>query len=259
MLNFDIFSKGLIEAADCEKFLKEFFTKENYKNYQVSFPLDRDEAKALKILFTAGNDIYERVEDVLEYDPFCLEAFYSFMALSDDLALKYRFDGYYKQAAGYGDMTYHQKICYAQILDYYAQFLYDIDNITGVVRVRNLLYKLTKDKKQVHMLSDLYYLLENDDDYYRLYLYNDFTLMEYLLLIVTLLKHDDEDRAREVARDMFEKNEYARYLDRLDEESDDPMLKEVVSLVDSNYDKLVCAPELFVFIGKVKEDMMMYN
>lgn len=254
MLNFDDFQKGLMEAEECEEYLEKFFTKENYKNYEADPYLDKDEKYALKVLFTSKDDVIVRIEDALDIDAFCKEAFYAYMSVTDDMFLSHRFETYYKQVGNITDMTPHQRGIFVMILDFYAQFLTDIGNITKAIKVWNTRYKLTKDSGVVDELCELYFQIENADDFYRLYLYEDFDLKQYLLLIVTLLKHEDQNRAMEVVNDMSENIAYTEYLDRLfDLDLNDPYQKYVYDTVEAMYDEISSVPELFSFISRVKD------
>ncbi|MDO4198888.1 MAG: hypothetical protein Q4D13_07855 [Erysipelotrichaceae bacterium] len=256
MLNFDSIVNGLMENEDAESFLLSFFTKDNYRNYLPDDDLDNEERKALKYLFTSKEDLVLRLDEVLNMDSFCKEAIYAYMATSDDLYLSYRFEEYYKQAVNYGDMTAHQQKIYIIVLDWYGQFMEDIGNYTKAIKIWNMRYKLTRDEEVIKELSELYFELEMADELYRLYLYNEFDLREYLLLIITLLKHDDLVRAEEVTKDMYEKIDEAKYFGNYFRFDVDEKTKEFFEDIYRKMEEDICqAPELFSFIAKVKDNI----
>ena len=61
-----------------------------------------------------------------------------------------------------------------------------------------MIIRLTNDlsNKNVNRLSYMYSSIERADDFYRLYLEADFDAYDYLMLLITLLKHDEESKAK---------------------------------------------------------------
>jgi hypothetical protein len=74
------------------------------------------------------------------------------------------------------------------------------------------------------------------------------------MLIVTLLKHDDERRAKEVANDMFDHIELSSYIDHLwDLDYSDPAQKEFYEAVENSYEYIRSIPDFFTFMNIVRE------
>ena len=76
-------------------------------------------------------DLPERAELALSHDPLCLEAFFVYYLLSEDVFVNYRFRSYYDQISHFGDLSDYQKKCYLKILDFYVEFLLDIGKAFG--------------------------------------------------------------------------------------------------------------------------------
>ena len=258
MSNFETLVDDAQKAGrDVEAFLKMFFTADEYRLYQCDDDLDSNEKKAIKIMFTSKKDLRERTSQAFDADPLCLEAFYVYYMLTEDVFVNYRFENYYDQADKFGDFTAHQQKAYLRIMEFYVDFLIDIHNFSAAIRVERLIIRLSNSSQRRHLakLAFLYSVLEKEDDFYRLYLESEFGTYEYILLIVTLLKNNDEYRAKEVAEDMFKNIPYATYIDHLwDLDQNDEKQQEFYQSVEDCYQETVAVPDFFSFMSRVRED-----
>ena len=76
MLNFEELVEGLANNKDrVNDYFTEFFTKTNFKNYELDNDLDSDDLKAIKTMFESRKELNKRVSDAFKHNPLCLEAF----------------------------------------------------------------------------------------------------------------------------------------------------------------------------------------
>ena len=257
MSSFDSLVNDAQKAGkDIEAFLKMFFTTTQFNDYELDDDLDANERKAVKTMFSSKKDLRERTSQAFAIDPLCLEAFFVYYALTEDVFVNYRFENYYAQADNYADMTPHQQKAFIRIMDFYVDFLIDIHNFSAAIRVERLIIRLSNSLKGRNLtrLAFLYNVLEKDEDFYRLYLEAEFTTYEYILLIVTLLKHNDEYRAKEVADDMFKHIPYATYIDHLwDLDQNDEKQRAFYQSVEDCYQETAAVPDFFSFMSRARE------
>ena len=258
MCNFEQMVKEFDEVrVDPESYFRNFFDKGKLKNYSIDAEADKNAIKAIKTMFGSSKNLLERCEKALTYDPLCREAFFVYYLLSEDIYVNYRFEAYYDQLNAYGDLSAYQKKCYLIILSFYVDFLMDIGNYTRGIRVQRQIMRLTSclSHKEINCLSFMYSQIEEADDFYRLFLDRTFDAYDYLLLIVTLLKHEDMLRAKEVTKDMLKNIEYASYLDHLwDLDDHDEKQRAFYEVVDDLYDSIRAIPDFFTFINMVREE-----
>lgn len=256
MANFNNLVNGVKESEKIEEYLLVFFTKKNFKEYEIPEDVNKEQLKAIKVMFESKKELKDRIDDAIEYDPFCVEAFFAYMMTVEDVYLQLRFDAYFKELNNYPSFDVYQKKCYLTILNFYVEFLLDVSNVTGAIRIQRLMIQLTNSatKTDVSRLAYMFFSIENQEDFYRLYLDYDFTLYDYLLLIVTLLKHEEEMKAREVLIDMFDNIEYGTYLDHVwDLDENIPEQKEFMKTVNDCYEDLVSIPTFFSWVNKTRE------
>ncbi|MBQ6493080.1 MAG: hypothetical protein IJI92_04370 [Erysipelotrichaceae bacterium] len=238
-----------------EEYFNSYFTKAAFKDYKIEDGADKDEIKALKILFGSKKDLRTRVENALSYDPFCAEAFLVFYMLSEDVLVYNRFRIYQAEADHYADLTYYQKLSYTRIMDLYIEFLIDISNFTQAIRIQRLMIRLNgNSEKSTNRLSFMYATVEDSEDFYRFYLDSRFDAYDYILLLVTLLKNEERMRAQEVLADMFRNVEYAPYLDHLwDLDLKDERQRNFYQIVEDSYPFIGSVPDFFVFVSEASE------
>ncbi len=241
-----------------EEFLSAFFTPDHFRDYDPGQGLEEEQIKAVRIMFESKKDLLKRSEQALKTDPLCPEAFFVYYLLSEDVFVDYRFRSYYSHISDFGDLSDHQKKSFLRILEFYVEFLTELHNHSGAIRVQRQIMRLRnrEDGLDLDRLSYLYATIEDADDFYRLYLDRDFGLDHYLLLIVTLLKHEDRLKASQVVRDMFEHVEYATYLDHLwDLDEKDEKQQEFYQKTEDCYEFISSIPDFFTFIAQVHESL----
>ena len=257
MLDFEGLVSRLEERKDDPKaYFEEFFQRKNLKDYRIDDDSSTNEIKAVRVMFESKKELRERCELSFSHDPFCLEAFFVYYILSEDIFANYRFQAYYNEIGSYGDFSSCQKRHYIRLLRFYVEFLMDLNNFTKGIKVERQVMRLSfpPGEGNVNRLSFMYASTEEADDFYRLYLDYKFDVYDYILLIVTLLKHEDRLKAREVTLDMFQNIEYARYLDHLwDLDEKDEKQKEFYSAIDDLYEYISSIPDFFTFINLVRE------
>ena len=256
MLDFDMLVSGLQENRDNpEEYFVNFFSRSNRKQYHIDSQADDDQVKAIRILFDSKKDLRDRIDQSFSFDPLCLEAFFIYYITSDDVFVDYRFKTYYDQIGRFPDLSAYQKKCYLKIMDFYVEFLLDIGNYTTAIKVQRQIIKLGNvSQKDIDRLSFMYCVIERADDFYRLYLDHMFDAYDYLLLIVTLLKHEDEIRAKEVTQDMFRNIPETEYLDHLwDLDDKDEQQQTFYKTVDECYEYIRGVPDFFTFINRVHQ------
>lgn len=256
MHSFDSLVNDINTQTKVDEYLLSFFSKNNFKDYQISEHANKSQIKAIKKMFESKKNLNERVEEAFDYDPFCREALFVYLMISEDVFLQLRFDAYYEEVSKFGGFDEYERLCYLTILDLYVDFLLDIDNVTKAIEVQRMIIKLTNNisEKAVSRLSYSYYSLENWKDFYRLYTDAKFDLYAYLLLTVTLLIHDEKLKAEEVLMDMFNNIEYGTYLDHVwDLDIEDPKQKEFHDTVQDCFEDLKCVPTFFSWVNKVRE------
>jgi len=256
MLNFDNLVSNLNKDTKVEEYLQDFFVSKNFKQYKISNLADSEQIKAIKTMFTSRKSLTDRIDDAFDCDPFCVEAMFSYLMLKEDVYIQMRFNEYYSKISGYATFDDYERKCYIEILNFFVDFLLDAGNITKAIEVEKMIIRLTNNytSKSISRLSYAYFTLEDADGFYRLYTNVSFDLYGYLLLIITLLKHDDELRAQEVLLDMYEHNEYGTYLDHVwDLDDSDPKQKEFADIVDECYNDINAVPTFFFWVNKIRE------
>lgn len=256
MLNFNNLVNEINDETKIEEYFLNFFCKKNFKEYEPIEKPNDSQTKAIKIMFESKKSLLQRVDKAIEYDPFCIEAFFTYLMLSEDVYVQLRCNAYYDELDKYPRLDKYQKACYLKILDFYVDFLLDIDNVTKAIEIEKLIVKLTNNYSQrsIMRLAYCYYSLEKADDFYRLYAEATFNAYEYLLLLITLLIHDEDIKAQEVLLDMFNNIEYATYLDHVwDLDENDPKQKVFADTVTACFEDIRCIPTFFSWVNKTRE------
>lgn len=239
-----------------EEYLLNFFSKDKYKEYEIDELCDKDQKKAIRIMFDSRKDLLERCEYAFEYDPYCIEAFFTYLMLNEDIYIQLKFDEYLDQLDSYPGLNLYEKYCYITILDLYVDFLLDIQNLTMALKMQKLIDMLTNtcDVKSIARQAFIYHNLEDDKQFYRLYTNCEFSAYEYILLLVTLLKHEETLKAQEVLLDMYENIEYSTYLDHVfDLDENDPVQADLYKTVNDCYQDIMAIPTFFSWVNKTRE------
>ena len=257
MSSFEDLVEGISNVKkETESYLQDFFTRKNPKEYTIPETASSESVKAIKIMFESKKDLKERVQYAFEEDPFCLEAFFVYFILSEDIYVSCRFEAYRKEASEFADLDEYNRHCYLRIMDFYVDFLLDLHNITKAITIQRLIARLSgrMSPRSVSRLALMYCLIEDEKEFYRLYLDNEFDTYDYLLLLVTLLKHEEEIKTKEVLLDMLEKIPYASYLDHLwDLDLKDPKQEAFYKIVEDCYREISSIPYFFSWINELNE------
>ena len=246
-----------LEKKKVEDYLLRFYTKSNLNKYEINPLADKEEIKATRVMFESKKNLKTRCDLAFEYDPLCLEALLAYMSSVEDIYISYRFESYLKQDNNFADFSVYQKQKYLKILELYIDFLLDIHNITTAIKVEKILISLSggASKSNINHLSFMYSTLENYLDFYMLYLQSDFSTYDYILLLVTLLKNDEELKAKQVLMDMEDKIKYTSYLDHLwDLNLKDPEQKEFYDTVEDCYLDIASVPYFFSWVSNCIKD-----
>lgn len=256
MLNFNKLVNGINSDIKVEDYLLNFFTKKNFKEYKIKGEPERKQLKAIKIMFESKKSIVERVEDAFDQDPFCIEAIFANLMVNEDVFIQLRFNAYLQELDDYPRFNDYRKDCYIKMLNFYVDFLLDINNCTKAIEIQKLVVKLTNKytPQTVSKLAYAYFTIEDENGFYRLYTEAKFEIYEYLLLMVTLLKHDENLKAQEVLLDMYKNIEYGTYLDHVwDLDLNDPEQKDFHDTVQDCFEDLNCIPTFFSWVNKTRE------
>lgn len=235
----------------------DLFVKTNFKNYEYEESLQADEIKAIKYMFNSKHELCQRAREALDIDPFCVEAIFVYYVLGVDAYVYMMFNDYYAYLSSYGELTIRQKVAFVTILDLYVEFLLDIFNYTQAIKVEKVIIKLTNNigLKEIDRLSTLYYAIEDDNEFYKLYCeVESFPLESYILLILTLLKHDEELKAKQVLWDMQKNIKNSDYIDHIwDIQEDNKELMEFYNSVDGCYEQICSVPYFFSWCSQNKK------
>lgn len=256
MISFNNLVNDVNPNEKIEDFLLRFLTKENFKQYRINELANKNQVKAIRKMFVSKKDLVDRIDEALSCDPFCIEALYAYMMLSEDVFVDLRFGTFYKEVSKYASFDEYQKDCYIKILNFYVEFLLDIRNVTKAIEVQRMIVKLTNNfsEEAVSRLVYSYHSIEDAEDFYRLFTDAKFDLYAYLLLLVTLLKHEEYLKAEEVLMDMYKNVEYGTYLDHVwDLDERDNKQKEFSKIVNDCYDDLCAVPTFFSWVNKTRE------
>ena len=220
--------------------LNDFFVKENFKKYEYDESIDEKSLKAIKYMFTSKHDLLQRADEALDMDPFCIEAIFVYYLFGADAYVYILFKSYYDSISSYPKYSIREKTVYLNVLDFFVEFLLDIFNYTEAIKVEKLIIKLTNNigLKEIDRLSTLYYAIEDDEEFYKLYCeVESLPLDSYILLMLTLLKHDEEYKAKQVLWDMQKNIKHSDYIDHIwDIKEDDKELQEFYKDVDSCFE-----------------------
>lgn len=241
-------------------YVDSFFIPENYHSYEIPEYAEDNERKAIEILFTGEEDILTRLERAREYDYLCVEAFFVEVSMFDDILSYDSFYRYYLLIDDFPEFTIYGQENYLLILDLFVEYLIDIGNIKTGIRVQKDLIRISKGKsvRNTARLCYMYFLLEDADTYYDYYLSEEFDDPGcYLLLIVTLLKNNEEGKAKEVLHDMFSLFPKSRYIDRIYElDEGDEEARRFIDCVNGCFDELCSVPYFFKWCAQNKEDIL---
>lgn len=196
-------------------YFETFFDINNLEDYTYDSLANQKEKASTKKMF-GSDDVFLRAERVLNEDPYCLEAFFVYFRLADDLSLYQYFDKMFNQIAKFNHLSKYKKYVYKQIVDNFVSFLMDINNITMAIDVELSIIKSLEicGEGEITRLAYLFGLKEDFDNLYNLYLQvGFFDETSYIALIVTALKNKEELKAMEIYNDFLSEYKYGGYID----------------------------------------------
>ena len=260
MLSFDqlIYETQGLENEELEKYLVNFFTPNNYDDYLIDPACNEDEKMDIYDMFHNTEDILVRALMILDKSPLCLEANYVNYLLNEETMVDVWFNTLMHKSGEYNGFSEYGRYAYIRLLNIYAQFLMDIHNVTFAIKVIKRIIQLEGrcSDDNIAKLAYMYSILEKDDEFYELYLNEEFNEMApYLLLIVVLLKHEEELKAREVLSDFIDRFKYGDYIDHI-WELDSNESEEAIALrsaIDICFEEICSVPYFFSWCFDNKE------
>lgn len=211
----DLFRMEEMEAKDLFDALHEFFSSEKFGSYETDPRMNEAERQAVYGLFDSDLSLEERVERALHDDPFCLEALYIDYKLADDLEVYEDLDRIYRMRNELDSFSEYHRFAFFVILSMFADFLFSSSNMSKAMRVLEYCCEKSGEytKTNVLRLAYIYTGLENGEHFYSLFERDGFSdPLIYILLLITLLKNDMEDRAKEVLDELVSKFPLSAYI-----------------------------------------------
>lgn len=241
--------------------LTEFFKEYNLPDYMINPLANGNDKECILEMFDNTTNVEERACDILENNCFCLEAFYVFYKLANDVTLSYFFNQMVNRAVEYDNLTEYQKNSLIFILNCYCDFLTSLHNYTQTLKVCDVLFRINGDEdgKVANRRAYCYSQLEDLDRLYDLYLNDLFRDPEnYILLIIVCLKHEDQMKAKEVLSTLIDRFPKAEYIDHIwDLEGDNSMDGAVMRKAVTNcYDSICAIPFFFSWCEKNKSELL---
>ncbi|MDO4940384.1 MAG: hypothetical protein Q4E33_01670 [Erysipelotrichaceae bacterium] len=249
-----------MEPDKRKEYLTNFFVTKNYKNYEIEKNSPIAYKLVMRYLFSSGIDIEKRAYKAIDKYYLCREAFVIVYMVADNAYAHACFKFLYSEKDQYPDFSEFERTAYLQTLDLFVDFAISIGNYTLAQKVENLMVVTTYPNSSNHIerLTYILYMKEDIDEMYRVYCEaNDYSVTSYILLMLTLLKHDDELRTKEVLREFIDKYTYGKYLGRiweLDEREAEGAY--FFDAVDSCYDKILSVPDFFATISEMTESII---
>lgn len=253
-----IFEADFIESSKIEEYLIDFFVPNNYNNYSIPQEANDEERNSIYEMFHGEDDLLLRTSRVLDNDPLCLEANYVNFRLNEETLVDVWFNNLFLKENDYKDFTPYGKMEYLGILEIYAKFLADIHNITFAIKIIKKVVALEGHytNNTIAKLSYLYSLIEDKNGFYDLYINEEFNEPSpYLLLIVVLLKHEDEIKAKEVLSSFLSKFEYGDYIDHIwdIENNESKEALEMKDAIEICFEELMSVPYFFSWCSENKK------
>lgn len=232
-----------------------FFTNSNFAKYTKKLNLSKQRADSLQILFDNRQELFEKVERVLSDDKLCAEAYLVALFVMPELDICHFFKDFSEEVIVYEELDEYDKSSYLRILYMAVTYLIDVHNYTMAIKVLDKI-----DKYEVPDLSSLVrrghclMKLERADEFYDLFFTSNFRDPLFCIyLLITLLKANDEKRAKEVYMEMLDTYPSIVDLDCPWENEDDHVLNVFMDAIDVAYDDMLSVPFFFDFICSCKQ------
>lgn len=245
---------------ELEDYLESFFEPLNFEQYIISDKANDEERKAIEAMFDDDEALYDRAQNIVSEYPLCLEAFYVCTCLLDETSQNLMFTDAYKLVDCYKELSPYEKDCLLSILRLYVTFLLNISNVTGGIRVMNKVCELEGkySNDSIIKLSYMYAMIEDAKNFYDLFLKTSFNdVHPYILLLITLLKHEEEEKAREVLSELIDKFKYADYIDHVWdlEEVDNIEANEFKDAMEVCFEDMCAIPNFFSWCKDNKQQV----
>lgn len=264
MLSFEqlVFDTANKKIEECEAYFDAFFKQYNASSYIFDPLMSEKDKKSIIDMFDGDNQINERASDVLEDNPFCIEAFYVFYKLTNDVALQYYFNKMLNETANFNKLSSYHQSALLFVLNCYCDFLASIHNYTSAIKVVNVLTEIDDDESGKYIDMKVYYYtqLEDLNHLYELYLNNSFNDPScYIFLIITCLKHEDELKAKEVLSTFISVYPKAKFIDRIwdMDEDNSEQANQMRNAISYCYPSICSIPFFFSWCSKNKEEQLL--
>lgn len=209
-LYFEFYTNAIeLTGEEAIEFFNHFFSRrEIMDDYIRQYHLTTNEVDALERLFD-NDDLYTRINDALEYDPYCYEAFLMLTKYqNEDEDLLYGLlSKKYEEICNESTFTSHGRDNAILMANMYADFLnYTQETRTSLI-VQDKIVELNGEFDPVLLLRYIYSYSVTDDTkaLYELFTkYNQyFAYIEYhLTLLEVFLRNNDDIDAIEVLEDL---------------------------------------------------------
>lgn len=257
-----VFDTANKKREECRIYFNDFFKEYNSTTYIFDPSMPDDDKQSVYDMFSGIDEIDDRALNVLEQNPYCVEAFYVSYKLSNDVTLQYYFNKMLNATVGFNELSKYHQNALLFILNCYCDFLSSIHNYTKAIKVADVLLDLDKNaiNKYIDMKVFYYSQIEDLDHLYDLYLNDSFKDPAcYIFLIVTCLKHEDEIKAKEVLSTFISTYPKANYIDHIWEMDSDksPEANQMRSAISYCYPSICAIPFFFSWCGKNKEEQLL--
>lgn len=229
----------------------QFFTNSNYYEYIKELHGNKKREESLKLLFDCRQELFEKVDRILGSDVLCAEAYLIAIFIMPDLDISNYFRAFLDERIRYEELDTFDQDSYLRILNMLVAYLIDLHNYSFSLQVLDMIDKyVTPDLSSLIRRGYCLMKLERADDFYDLFIQSNFRDPLFCIhLLITLLKANDEKRAKEVYLAMLET--YPSIIDLVQpwENEDDPVLAVFMDALDAAGDDLLSVPYFFDFLA----------
>ena len=239
-------------------YIDNFFLPENLPDYTYPDYVNDREKAAIEVMFDEDLTLEERILKAKEIDRFCIEAFFTELSMREETLAYSLFREYEEEFASISELDRYGRENLLIILDLFVEYLIEIRNYKTAIRLQIKINEKGEENANYVRLSYLYSFIEDSDAFYKLYL--DGKVKDpacFLLLIITLLKNEEEDKAKDVLNDMFITVPYSDHIDRIWElDTSIPEAAVFADCVDRLFDELCSVPYFFSWCAQNKEEAL---
>ncbi len=239
-------------------YIDNFFLPENLPDYSYPDYANDRERTAIEVMFDEDLTLEDRIKKAREIDRYCIEAFFTELSMREETLAYNLFREYEEDLSSISQLDRYGRENLMIILDLFVEYLIEIRNYKTAIRLQKRINDVSEEGANYVRLGYLYSFIEDSDAFYDLYL--DGKVKDascYLLLILTLLKNEEEVKAKEVLNEMFAVIPYSEYIDRIWEL--DTSIEEAsvfADCVDRLFDELCSVPYFFNWCAKNKEEAL---